>query len=141
MTPALPGPLWSRRDRVRLLVPLIGGAALIGLSWFLAAGRDDAGTQLAPVSLAIAGAGVGFGAALVWLGRGRRAVRTLSWLLLGTTDGTEPPTPVAAELLAGPSARYFHRGDCLLITERAFPAASRADHERAGRQPCPACRP
>lgn len=141
MTPLLPGPLWSRRDRVRLLVPLIGGAALIGWAWFLAAGRDDAGTQLAPVSLAIAGAGVGFGAALVWLGRGRRAVQALSWHLLGSADGSAAPTPVAAELLAGPSARYFHRGDCLLVTGRAFPAAPRSDHERAGRQPCPACRP
>jgi hypothetical protein len=126
---------------VRLLVPLAGGAALIGLAWFLAAGRDDAGTQLAPVSLSVAGAGLGFGAALVWLGRGRRAVQTLSWLLLGSAHGSPPPTPVAAELLAAPSARYFHRGDCLLITGRALPVAPRTDHARAGRQPCPACRP
>jgi hypothetical protein len=141
MTPTFSGPLWSRRDRVRLLVPMIGGAALIGLSWFLTAGRDDAGAQLAPVSLAVAGAGLGFGAALMWLGRGRRGIRALSWLLLGSAHGPAPDTPVGAEMVAGPSARFFHRGDCLLITERAFPAASRADQVRAGRQPCPACRP
>jgi hypothetical protein len=126
---------------VRLLVPLIGGAALIGWSWFLTAGRGDAGAQLAPVSLAMAGAGVGFGAALIWLGQGRRAVRAVSWLLLGSAHPVVPDSPVAAELVAGPSARYFHRGDCLLVTERAFPVAPRSDHDRAGRQPCPACRP
>jgi hypothetical protein len=120
---------------------LIAGGALIGFAWFLAAGRDDAGAQLVPVSLAMAGAGVGFGAALVWLGHGRRAVRTLSWLLLGSADAVVPEGPIAAGLVAGPSARYFHRGDCLLIVGRAFPAGSRADHDRAGRQPCPACRP
>lgn len=141
MMPVLSEPLWSRRDRVRLLVPLIGGAVLIGWSWFLTAGRGDAGAQLAPVSLAMAGAGLGFGGALIWLGRGRRTVRTLSWLLLGSAHPGVPDSPVAAELVAGPSARYFHRGDCLLITERAFPAASRSDHDRAGLQPCPACRP
>jgi hypothetical protein len=141
MTPTFPEPLWSRRDRVRLLAPMIGGAALIGLSWFLTAGRDDAGAQLAPVSLAVAGAGLGFGAALLWLGQGRRAIRAFSWLLLGSADGPAPGTPVGVKLVAGPSARYFHRGDCLLISERAFPAASRADHVRARREPCPACRP
>jgi len=141
MTPALPGPLWSRRDRLRLLVPLIGGAALIGLAWFLVAGRDDAGGQLAPVSLAIAGAGVGFAGALFWLGQGRRAVRALSWHLLGSADSAGCETTVAAESVAGPNARYFHRRDCLLITDRAFPAAARADQERVGRQPCPACQP
>jgi hypothetical protein len=141
MTATFPGPLWSRRDRLRLVVPLIGGGALIGVAWVLAAGRDDAGAQLVPVSLAMAGAGVGFGAALVWLGHGRRAVRTMSWLLLGSGDAVVPEAPTAAGLVAGPSARYFHRGDCLLIVERSFPAGSRADHDRAGRQPCPACRP
>jgi membrane protease YdiL (CAAX protease family) len=141
MMPAFPGPLWSRRDRVGLVVALIGGAVLIGWSWFLAAGRDDAGTQLAQVTLAMAGAGLGFAAALVWLGRGRRAVLDLSWLLLGTVDGVTPETTAASDLVAGPTARYFHRADCLLVSERAFPAASRAQHEGARRQPCPACRP
>jgi len=141
MTPMFPDSLWTRRDRVRLLVPMIGGAALIGLSWFLIAGRDDAGAQLAPVSLAVTGAGVGFAAALLWLVQGRRAVRSASWLLLGSADGPAPEPPAAAEIVAGSSARYFHRGNCLLITERAFPAASRADHVRVGRQPCPACQP
>lgn len=141
MTPDFPGPLWSRRDRVRLVVSLIGGAALIGWSWVLTAGRDDAGTQLGPLTLAMVGAGLGFGAVLIWLGRGRRAVVSLSWLLLGSVDGAMPEAPVASDLVAGPSARYFHRADCLLVTQRAFAAVSRAQHDRAGRQPCPACRP
>lgn len=141
MTSPLPCPLWSRRDRLRLLIPLSGGAVLIGLAWFLVAGRDDAGAQLAPFSLAVAGAGLGFAGALQWLGQGRRAVRALSWHLLGSADGAGFAAPLATELVAGTTARYFHRRDCLLITERAFPMSSRADHERTGRKPCPACRP
>jgi hypothetical protein len=141
MTPSFPGPLWSRRDGVRLVVALIGGAVLIGWAWFLAAGRDDAGTQLVPVTLSMAGAGLGFAAALIWLGRGRRSVLALSGLLLGSADGATPDGPLASDLVAGPSARYFHRADCLLVTERAFSVAPRAHHDRAGRQPCPACRP
>jgi hypothetical protein len=141
MTPAFSGPLWSRQDRVRLVVGLIGGAVLIGWAWFLAAGRDDAGMQLAPVTLSMAGAALGFGAALIWLGRGRRAVLAMSRLLLGSAHDATPEGPLPSDLVAGQSARYFHRADCLLVTERAFPAAPRAHHDRAGRQACPACRP
>jgi hypothetical protein len=141
MKPSIPAPLWSRRDRTRLLVAASGGAVLIGLSWFLAAGRDDAGGQLAPVSLSLVGAGVGFAASMIWLAHGRRVVRELSWLLLGSAGGATAEGPAAVALVAGPSARYFHRADCLLVAGRAFPALPRADHDRAGRQPCPACRP
>jgi hypothetical protein len=141
MTPTFPSPLWSRRDRVLLIAPMIGGAALIAWSWVLVAGRDDAGAQLAPLGLSMAGAGLGFAASLMWLGQGRRSVRALSWLLLGSVEGVATDVAVAHDLVAGPAARYFHRADCLLVAERAFPVAPRPAHDQAGRQPCPACRP
>lgn len=140
MTPMSAGRLWSRRARFGLVATVVVGAVLIGWSWFLAAGRSDAGAQLAPLSLALAGVGVGFAASVLWLSHGRRVVRTRSWLLLGSPGGTSE-TPAASGLVAGASARYFHRADCLLITGRALVAQPRAEHDGAGRQPCPACRP
>src|SRR5438270_7617104 len=51
---------WSVRDRRTVVAWLSIGAALVGLSWFLAAGRSDPADQLGPLSLGVAGG-------LVWL--------------------------------------------------------------------------
>lgn len=143
MSVAVPsaGPLWSRRDAVLLATLLAVGAVLVGLSWFFAAGRADAGDQLVFVALALLGALLGFGGVGVWTIHGRRLIGARRGLLLGTA----PPAPTvaahAAELVAGPTGKWFHRADCLLADGRGWAASPRAKHESAGRKACPGCRP
>ena len=139
MSVAVPsgGALWSRRDVTVLGMLLAIGAVLVGLSWFFAAGRADAGDQLVFVALALLGLG-GVGA---WTVHGRRLIGARRGLLLGTA----PPAPTVAahavELVAGPQGKWFHRADCLLADGRGWVASPRAKHESAGRKACPGCRP
>ena len=134
-------PLWSKRDARKLAVLLAVGAVLVLVSWFLAAGRADAGDQLVYVSLALLGALVGMVAVAGWVVRGRRIISARRGLLLGTA----PPAPVdkasAVELVAGPTGKWFHRADCLLVDNRGWSASPRTVHESAGRLACPGCRP
>ena len=106
-------PLWSRRDAGKLGVLLAAGGILVVASWFFAAGRPDAGDQLVFVSLALL--------------------------------GTAPPAPAEAaqalELVAGPTGKWFHRADCLLVDGRNWKPSPRGAHESAGRKACPGCRP
>jgi hypothetical protein len=147
MSVAVPsaGPLWTRRDAVLLAMLLAGGAVLVALSWFFAAGRADAGDQLVFVALALLGALIGLGGVGLWTVHGRRLLGARRGLLLGTP----PPAPAgqlawaahAAELVAGPQGKWFHRADCLLADGRGWAASPRAKHESAGRKACPGCRP
>ncbi|HEY0400324.1 MAG TPA: hypothetical protein VGF00_18130 [Acidimicrobiia bacterium] len=139
------GPLWSRRDATLLGTLLAVGAVLVGVSWFFAAGRADAGDQLVFVSLALLGALIGLAGVAAWTVHGRRLIGARRGLLLGTAP---PATPEgmgwaahAAELVAGPQGKWFHRADCLLADGRGWPASLRAQHESAGRKACPGCRP
>jgi hypothetical protein len=117
------------------------GAVVVAVAWFFAAGRDDAGDQLAFVSLSLLGVLVGTAAGFGWLRRGRRAVGARTLLLLGSAPGARVDAPLAAELVAGPAAKWFHRADCPLVEGRNWPAATGPTHEAAGRRACPACRP
>lgn len=134
-------PLWSRRDAGKLGVVLAVGGILVVASWFFAAGRPDAGDQLVFVSLALVGALIGMAAVVGWVVRGRRIIGARRGLLLGTA----PPAPAIAaqalELVAGPTGKWFHRADCLLVDGRDWKASARTAHESAGRRPCPGCRP
>ena len=134
-------PLWSRRDATVLGVVLALGAVLVAAGWFFAAGRADAGDQLVFVSLALIGTLVGLAAVIGWVVRGRRAISTRRALLLGTPPPPKAETARAAELVAAPTGKWFHRADCLLAYGRAWSAAPRAAHEKAGRLSCPGCRP
>jgi hypothetical protein len=147
MSVAVPsgGALWSRRDVTVLGMLLAIGAVLVGVSWFFAAGRADAGDQLVFVALALLGTLIGVGGVGAWTVRGRRLIGARRGLLLGTA----PPAPAgqsawaahAAELVAGPQGKWFHRADCLLVDGRGWAASPRAKHESVGRKACPGCRP
>jgi hypothetical protein len=133
--------LWSRRDEAVLGVLLAVGAVLMLAGWFFAAGRADAGDQLAFVSLALVGALVGLAAVVGWVMHGRRMISARRGLLLGS-----PPEPVAegalaADLVSAATGKWFHRADCLLAHGRDWSVAPRAEHESAGRLACPGCRP
>ena len=89
---------------------------------------------------------LGVAGGLVWLGglcsgvaRGRRQVGRRARLLLGVAPAADVATVSAEGLVAGADRHWFHRADCLLARSRNWPGASRFEHERAGRRPCPAC--
>jgi len=134
-------PLFRPADRLRVGVVLAAGAVTIALSWFFAAGRADAGDQLIFVSLSLVGALLGMAATAGLLLRGRRAVGARTALLLGTAPAAPADAPPAADLVAGPDAKWYHRSDCLLVERRHWPAAPLSAHQRAGRKACPACKP
>jgi len=73
--------------------------------------------------------------------RGRRQVGRRARMLLGPAPATNLAAVSADTLVAGGDRHWFHRADCLLARTRNWAAASRSEHERAGRQPCPACNP
>jgi hypothetical protein len=134
-------PLWSRRDEAVVGVVLAVGAVLVLAGWFFAAGRADAGDQLVFVSLALIGSLVGLAATIGWVVRGRRQIGIRRRLLLGSPPPPKAEAAFATELVAATTGKWFHRADCLLAHGRDWSAASRAEHERAGRLSCPGCRP
>ena len=134
-------PLWTRRDATVLAVLLAAGAVIVALSWFFAAGRADAGDQLAFVTLAVAGTMIGVAGAVVWTAHGRRLINLRRALLLGTAPPPAADRAMATDLVAGPTGKWFHRADCLLAEGRGWEPSPRPQHERAGRRPCPGCRP
>ena len=143
MSVAVPStpPLWTRRDAGLLAAVLAVGAVLVGLSWFFAAGRADAGDQLVFVTLALVGLSLGLAAVVGWTVHGRRAITLRRGHLLGTAPPAPSDAASATALVAGPGGKWFHRADCLLVDGRGWPASPRRDHEAAGRLACPGCRP
>ena len=117
------------------------GAILVVLSWFFASGRPDAGDQLVFVSLALLGALVGMAAVVGWIVRGRRIISARRSLLLGTAPPARADVARRPELVAGPTGKWFHRADCLLVDGRNWSRSPRPAHESAGRLACPGCRP
>ena len=134
-------PLYTGADKRTAGVLLVAAAITIGLSWFFAAGRSDAGDQLVFVSLALAGALLGISATAGLVLRGRRRVGVRRRLLLGTAPAAPADTPRSEDLVAGPDAHWFHRADCLLVEGRRWPAAPLSSHLGVGREACRACRP
>ena len=134
-------PLWSKRDEAVLGLVLAVGAVLVLAGWFFAAGRADAGDQLVYVTVALIGALVGLAAVIGWVVRGRRLISARRVLLLGSPPPAKAEAAFATELVAGATGKWFHRADCLLALGRDWSAAPRAEHEQAGRQSCPGCRP
>ena len=138
---AEPAGLWSARDRRIVVGWLAAGAALVGLSWFLAAGEAEPADQLGPLSLGVAGGLVWLSGLLTGVARGRRQVGRRARMLLGPAPSASLAAASAETLVAGGERHWFHRADCLLSRSRSWPAASRSEHEQAGRQPCLACNP
>jgi hypothetical protein len=134
-------PLWTRRDATVLAVLLAVGAVVVVASWFFAAGRADAGDQLVFVTLALAGTAVGVAGAVLWTVRGRRLINLRRALLLGTAPPPAADSALSTDLVAGSTGKWFHRADCLLAESRGWRPSPRAQHESAGRRPCPGCRP
>lgn len=125
----------------------IGGALLLA-GWVLVRNESVYADQAAGINMALAGAvAAGAGAIPMVLG-GRRAVTLRRIAVLGDLRGmpvrvsARPSLDSASQrLVGGEGLRRFHRASCTLAHGRNWSAASRQEHERAGRVACGVCRP
>jgi hypothetical protein len=125
----------------------IGGALLLA-GWVLVRNESVYADQAAGINMALAGVvAAGAGAIPIVLG-GRRAVTLRRIAVLG--DLRDMPVRSSARqsldstsqgFVGGEGLRRFHRAGCTLAQGRNWSAASRHEHERAGRVACGVCRP
>lgn len=131
------------------LTVLVAAVVLIG-SWFNASGKNNWTDQVFAADLAIIAVVVSSAASIGLLINGRRQVGLRRERLLGD-PGVETAEPVAvvaeiplqrsSALVGGPGLLHFHRADCSMAVGRGWPAATSAEHGRAGRSACGVCRP
>ena len=125
----------------------IGGALLLA-GWILVRNESVYADQAAGINMALAGVvAAGAGAIPMVLG-GRRAVTLRRLAVLGdlrrmpVRSSARPSLDSTSQsLVGGEGLRRFHRAGCTLAQGRNWSAASRSEHERAGRVPCGVCRP
>lgn len=125
----------------------VGGALLLA-GWVLVRNESVYADQAAGINMAIAGVvAAGAGAIPMLLG-GRRAVTLRRLEVLGDLRGlpirSSNHTSVdstSQSLVGGEGLRHFHRAGCTMAQGRNWSAASRQEHERAGRVACGVCRP
>ena len=125
----------------------IGGALLLA-GWVLVRSESVYADQAAGINMAMAGVvAAGAGAVPMLLG-GRRAVVLRRVAVLGDLRGL--PTrfsnrtsvdSTSQSLVGGEGLRHFHRAGCTMAQGRNWSAASRQEHERAGRVACGVCLP
>ena len=132
---------WTAADRRLLGLRLSAGAAVVVVAWFVASGRSEPADQIPFAALSVLGGLLGMYGVFAWVARGRRLVGARARFLLGVAPDVDVDVASAQTLVAGRQHAWFHRADCLLAASRHWPPADRAVHERAGRRPCPACRP
>lgn len=138
MTSTVP---WTGADRRFLGLRLGAGAAVVVGAWFVASGKSEPAEQIPFAALSVLGGLLGMYGVFAWVARGRRLVGERARFLLGVAPATDVDVASAETLVAGREHAWFHRADCLLAASRQWPAADRAVHQRAGRRPCPACKP
>ena len=124
------------------------GSALLVAGWVLVRNESVYAHQAAGINMAIAGAvAVGAGAIPMLLG-GRRAILARRVAVLA--DLRRRPVRASAgpsvdstsqHLVGGEGLRHFHHAGCTMAQGRNWGAASRSEHERAGRVACGVCRP
>jgi hypothetical protein len=132
---------WTATDRRLLGLRLGAGAAVVVVTWFVASGKSELADQIPFAALSVLGGLLAMYGVLAWVARGRRLVGERARFLLGVAPDSDVDVASAETLVAGREHTWFHRADCLLATSRRWPSAERAVHERAGRRPCPACKP
>ena len=124
------------------------GVALLVAGWIQVRTESVYAEQVAGINMAIVGViAIGAGAIPMLLA-GRRAVGVRRLALLGDLRGM--PVRASAGASAGSISqnlvgceglRHFHRAGCTMAQGRNWSAASRQEHERAGRVACGVCRP
>jgi hypothetical protein len=142
-----PSVLWARRDVVQLVVLLAISVGLMAVGWYLSGDGQPLDRQMHRLDLAVAGLLISMVGGGLFLLRGLRAVaarkaavKALTRRRLAARAALTPAGASAAgELVAGPGMTRYHEAGCPLVTGKTFAAASRADHEQAGRRPCGVC--
>jgi hypothetical protein len=132
---------WTGTDRRLLGLRLGAGAAVVVVAWFVASGKSEPADQIPFGALSVLGGLLGMYGVFAWVARGRRLVGERARFLLGVAPATDVDVASAETLVAGREHAWFHRADCLLAASRQWPSADRTVHQRAGRRPCPACKP
>jgi hypothetical protein len=125
----------------------IGGALLLA-GWILVRNESVYADQAAGINMALAGVvAAGAGAIPMLLG-GRHAVVVRRLAVLGDLRGLPSRASdrtsvdsISQSLVGGEGLRRFHRAGCTMAQGRNWSAASRQEHERAGRIACGVCRP
>lgn len=159
-------PWASGDDLVRWLAGSGAAAIMLVGSWYLASGEPAITKQIGPLNLGIAALVAAGWANAWWLTVGRRALRERLEAAIGT-EGVDRnwlpqmmPTPevlIADRVLpatrrnghvgnckgfvGGSELKYYHDPRCIMAAGRDWPVMKADKHVRAGRQPCPICRP
>jgi hypothetical protein len=125
----------------------IGGSLLVG-GWAQVRSESVYADQATGINLSVAGVIVAGAGALMMLLAGRRAVGVRRLAVLGDLRAMPVRASAGASsdstsqhLVGGEGLRHFHRAGCTMAHGRNWSAASRREHERAGRVACGVCRP
>ena len=124
------------------------GVTLVVAGWLQVRNESVFADQATGINMAIVGViAIGAGAIPMLLA-GRRAVGVRRVALLGDLRGLPVRASAGASggsisqnLVGGEGLRHFHRAGCTMAQGRNWSAASRQEHERAGRVACGVCRP
>ena len=132
--------LWALLSGIGVALPVAG--------WIQVRTESVYAEQVTGINMAIVGViAIGAGAIPMLLA-GRRAVGVRRLALLGDLRGMPVRASAGASagsisqnLVGGEGLRHFHRVGCTMAQGRNWSAASRQEHERAGRVACGVCRP
>jgi len=141
-------PLWPQPTLI-LWAFLSGiGVALLVLGWAQVRSESVYADQVPGINMAVAGVIAAGAGAISMLLAGRRAVAVRRLAVIGDLRGMPVRASAGASgdstsqnLVAGEGLRRFHRAGCTMAQGRNWSAASRPEHERAGRVACGVCRP
>jgi hypothetical protein len=124
------------------------GAALLVLGWAQVRSESVYADQVAGINMAVAGVILAGAGTIPMLLAGRRAVALRRLAVLGDLRGLPvrrsaggSGDPTSQNVVGGEGLRHFHRPGCTMAQGRNWSAASRPEHERAGRVACGVCRP
>lgn len=139
--------LWGTRPRVALILGNLVALASMAGAWWAVSGSRSASDQHSLLMVGLAGVLMAGAANGIWLGAGRKAIRTARSAILptppeGAFSGNPGVTDIGAEaLVSGNGMSWYHRSGCLLASGKSVAPATRREHELAGRSPCAVCRP
>jgi hypothetical protein len=144
-TEACPTALWGRRDVVQVAVVSSVGVMLMAVAWYGSGDGRPLERQVPFLDLAVGGLLVAALGGGLFVLSGLRAVGARKAMVKSRAGLRAADRPAgdgrlaAGALVAGAAMTRYHRPDCRLATGKAVTAATRAEHERAARQPCGVC--
>lgn len=139
--------LWGTRPRVALILGNLVALAAMAGAWWAVSGSRSASDQHSLLMVGMAGVLMAGAANGIWLGAGRKAIRTARSTILptppeGALSGYSGVADIDSEVLVtGNGMSWYHRSGCLLSVGKSVAPATRREHELAGRSPCAVCRP